>query len=143
MDRQPSKPTDVEILIQASQASRQLLSREIAGLKHRLDVPARVRESLTREPATWVLGSVVSGLFASLLFRRPKTVAQKSRSFSRKLLGLTLTAAQPIIKASLSGWLKELAINAINRTPPAPHSPLTPVQDSHQSNVRAPGSRSR
>lgn len=114
MDRKLSKPEEIQRLIQLAAASRSCLGKEVAALKYKLDVPARMRDSLKRHPTGWLLGSLASGLLASLffrrpLFRRPKTVVteeKKHRSFPIAILGLTLTAIRPFAKIWLTDQVK-------------------------------------
>jgi len=96
-------------LLNRSQAARERLSLDIADFKHRIDVPSRIRQSLTANPAGWIGGGLVAGLLASLSFRRPKPAPEKKKSgFS----GLALTAAgalaRPLLKAWLSGKLSSV-----------------------------------
>lgn len=101
-----------------SAAARACLEGEAAALRKRLDIPSRVRGSLAAHPATWMIGSLVSGLFASVLFRRrPRAAAPKRRGAMLGLLGLTLTAAKPLAKVWLANQFKDWM------TRPRPASP--------------------
>ena len=62
---QKSAPT--EALIRRAEAARRQLSAEYAAIRHRLDVPARVKDSLRNNPLGWVGGSLAAGLAASTL----------------------------------------------------------------------------
>ena len=69
MDRKLPKDQEIERLIRLGEAARTCLEHEAVLLKERLDVPARIRSSLKEHPAGWLLGSLASGLAASLLLR--------------------------------------------------------------------------
>ena len=138
MDRKPTENSEIQELIRRSQASRAQLTGSVAILRQRLDVPSRIRTSLKQNPSKWVLGSLVSGLVASLLFRRkPKKKSSKKRGFPLKMVALTLTAARPIAKTWLSGKLKQWVVQAARTN----NSPFT-IEPS-PTNVQAPGPRPR
>ena len=108
MDRKLSEKAEIEQLIRLSAAARTCLEDEAAALRKRLDFPSRVRGSLAAHPATWMLGSLASGLLASTLFRRrPRAAAPKNKGMMLGLLGLTLTAAKPLAKVWLANQLKD------------------------------------
>jgi hypothetical protein len=138
MDRKLSEESEIQRLIQLSAASRRFLETEATSLKNRLDVPSRVRESLKRNPSTWMAGSMVSGLAASLLFRRRPAAVKKTRGLPAILLGLTLTAARPMAKVWLANQLKQW-INGLAANSPSPSSANRPYPDSHISEI--PNSR--
>lgn len=109
MDRKLSTSEEIQRLTRLSEASRACLGREISTLKHRLDVPARLKDSLKSHPTGWLFGSLASGLAASLLFRRKRqapVAAKKHRSLPVALLGLTLTAIRPFAKVWLADQVK-------------------------------------
>jgi len=112
MDRKLPENPEIQRLIRLSEASRACLESEAVALKHRLDVPSRIRGSLHDHPSAWLFGSVASGLAASLMFRRRPAAPKKRRGISGALIGLTLTAARPLAKVWLSGQLKQLAVNS-------------------------------
>ena len=121
MDRKLPENPEIQRLIRLSEASRACLESEVVALKHRLDVPSRIRGSLNNHPSAWLFGSVASGLAASLIFRRRPAATKKRRGISGALIGLTLTAARPLAKVWLSGQLKQLASNSLaGNTQPTP-----------------------
>lgn len=95
-------------MIDLSARARGLLACEVVVLKHRLDLPARIRGSLKRNPASWLLGSLGAGLVASLFFfrRRRAVSSKKHRSFPLTLLGLALTALRPFAKVWAADQIK-------------------------------------
>ena len=107
MDRKLPKNQEIQRLIRLGAAARSCLGDEVVLLKQRLDVPARIRGSLKDHPAGWVLGSLASGLAASLLFRlKPRAVEKKHRGLALTLLGLALTAIRPMAKVWLTDQVK-------------------------------------
>ena len=107
MDRKLPKTSEIQRLIELSAASRSVLDREASALRHRLDVPSRIRGSLKQHPTGWLVGSLASGLAASLIFRRKPSIDKKRRGIPGVLLGLTLTAARPLAKVWLTNQLKD------------------------------------
>lgn len=121
MDRKLPENPEIQRLIQLSAAARSCLQGEATTLRHRLDIPSRVRSSLMDHPAGWILASLASGLAASFLLRRKPPTTTKRRAIPGILLGLTLTAARPLVKIWLADQLKHwLAGHAF----PAPASRL-------------------
>lgn len=118
MDRKFQQSQEIQRLIQAAQVARSYLEIEAISLKQRLDVPARIRGSLKSHPTGWLVGSTVSGLAASLLFRRRPVVTEKKRkSFPLALLGLTLTAVRPLAKVWLTDQVKGYLTGASAKRP--------------------------
>jgi hypothetical protein len=108
MDRKSAETSEVERLIRLSAAARTRLTHDAIALREKLDVPARIRHSLHDKPGMWLTGSIVSGLAASMIFRRKKSAsAEKSRGIIGTLLGLTLTTARPLLKIWLGDALRK------------------------------------
>ncbi len=127
MDRKLSKTREIERLTGIGDTARVRLGQEATLLKHRLDVPSRIRGSLKSHPTGWLLGSLAAGLAASLLFRRrPPPPEIKRRSLPITLLGLALTAIRPLAKV----WLTDHVKNYLSGQLTAP-SPLRYPTKSH------------
>lgn len=134
MDRKLPKDQEIERLIRLGEAARSCLEHEAVLLKQRLDVPARIRGSLKEHPAGWLLGSLASGLAASLLLRlKPRRPAEKKhRGLPLTLLGLTLTAIRPIakvwltdqVKSYLTGQTRAVAANSTQFSRPHSTKPI-------------------
>ena len=147
MDRKSSEKHEVERLIQLSAAARSRLTHDAIALRDKLDVPARIRHSLHDKPGFWLTGSIVSGLAASMLFRRKKSArSEKSRGVVGNLLGLTLTAARPLLKIWLGDALKKWLSQRISTSlvsNPATHRPSDSSQTlSNKPHVHPSGPRS-
>ena len=105
-----SKKQDIEQLIQISNRARNILGGEVVSLRQRLDVPARVRGSLKKHPMGWLGGSLVTGFFATSLFRRkpkPKPKETARKGLTGLLLTLAIAAIRPAVKIWLTGQLKQ------------------------------------
>lgn len=130
MDRKSTHP-DLERLIRQSESARSRLTIEANLLKHRLDFPERVRGSLKSHPTQWLIGSLASGLAASLLFRRKSAPAppkpEKSRSLPLSLLALTLTAVRPLAKVWLADQVKSYVGAKFTPTLPQRTTPGRPA----------------
>lgn len=123
MDRKLPENQEIERLIRLGEAARSRLGDEAVWLKQRLDVPARIRGSLKEHPASWLLGSLASGLAASVLFRlKPRAAEKNQRSLPLTLLGLTFSAIRPMAKVWLTDQVKNYLTSqsraaAVNATP--------------------------
>ena len=122
MDRNPPANSEIQRLIDLSAAARSCLTSEVRTLRQRLDVPARLRGSLFKHPASWMCGSLTTGLAASMLWRRkPATTAKPARGLPAKMFALAWTATRPLVKIWLGDQVKSwLAGQAF----PAPASRL-------------------
>jgi hypothetical protein len=115
---QKSAPT--EALIRRAEAARRQLSAEYAAIRHRLDVPARVKDSLRNHPLGWVGGSLAAGLAASTLLRhKPKEETSRPAKRRGGIAGFALTAATALAKPMLKAWLA----NRLQGIPPERFSP--------------------
>jgi len=106
MAQQPAKSPEIERLIRIGDASRARLSDEVALLRQRFDVPARLRASMRGHPGGWLGGSLAAGLGVSLLLRR-KPAAKKRKGWLGWGLSLGVAALRPAVKAWLANRLKQ------------------------------------
>jgi hypothetical protein len=106
MDRKLPENPEIQRLIQLSAAARCCLESQIIALKQRVDIPSRLRGSLAHHPASWMIGSLAAGLATSLAFHRKPSTENKRRGIPATLLGLTLTAARPLVKVWLADQVK-------------------------------------
>jgi hypothetical protein len=96
-------------LIERIAASRTALGDNLLDLRHRLDVPARVKDSLVSKPMVWFGGSLGVGLLASLAFRRPRGAPRPERPRRRGWMGVVLGGAMTLARPALQSWaLREL-----------------------------------
>jgi hypothetical protein len=66
---QPSDPLKLEI-----EESRERLARDVRGLRHEIDIPARIRRSFQQQTTVWVVAAVAVGAAMVFLPRLGKTV---------------------------------------------------------------------
>lgn len=99
----PSQDPTVESLIRRSQAARDRISLDLARLRYKADVPARVKDSLRSNPLGWLGGSLATGLLASFALHKGKPKPEKK--VRRGLTGLALTAAGALLKPMVKTWL--------------------------------------
>lgn len=96
------------LLIERIEASRASLGGNLLVLRRRLDVPARVKDSIASKPMAWFGGSLGVGLLASLLFKRPRATVRPERP-RRGWMGLMLGGAMTLARPALQSWaLREL-----------------------------------
>lgn len=93
-----------QILINRIAASRGAVGRDVAILRHRLDVPARMKESVMSKPLAWFGGSLGAGLVASFLFRGRKPKPQAEKVVRRSLWSLALGGAFTLARPALQAW---------------------------------------
>ncbi len=133
MDRKLQQAQEIERLIALGKSARSSLEREAISLKQRFDVPTRLRDSLKSHPTGWLVGSMASGLAASMLFsRRPPAREKKKSSLPLTLIGLSLTAVRPVAKIWLADQVKQYLtaqrVRPLTRpeppgSPPSPNNP--------------------
>ena len=126
MDRKSHTNPEILRLQERSEAARRTVGTQVAKLKHQLDVPARLRESLRGKPSAWILGSTAAGMAAGVLFprfRRPAPIVSLAgKSTTARLLGLAWSTTRPFLKAWLANqlriWLTQRASHPTS--PPQP-----------------------
>jgi hypothetical protein len=101
-------------LVKSSEASRLALSDAHAGLMHAIDLPSRLKASISGSPAKWLGGSLTAGLVASLLYRSRKknapsrlTTVKKERGSMPGLLLLAFSLSKPALKIYATKLLKD------------------------------------
>lgn len=120
MAKQNQGKSDLGELIQRSDAARASLSQSGTKLKQKLNLASRAKDSIKKEPAKAIGGSLLAGLLLKkILFRKKKTplkqfkqkqqVAQlkKNRGMLLGILTLLGTAAKPAVKMYATKLLKD------------------------------------
>jgi hypothetical protein len=118
-------------LVKRSEASRLVLSDAHAGLMHALDLPSRLKASMSGSPAKWLGGSLAAGLVASLLFRSRKNNAPSRLATVKKergsLLSLAFSLSKPVLKIYATKLLKDYLARRLmageQDRPSATHTP--------------------
>ena len=99
---------ELEALTARIAASRVAVAGELATLRHRLNVPARVKESVLSKPLAWLGGSLGAGFLASIVLKRRRrhrhSRAEKAEKSAKKawwtvLLGGAVTLARPALQS--------------------------------------------
>lgn len=129
MDSETINTRKIRELLRQAEAARSVIHTDVALLKHRLDVPARIRESLSQRPGTWLFGSLGAGLLASIALRgRAPRAERKAKGWKSVVFGLAMTAARPLLKTYLTGQLDRFTANMRgNQATPGPQ-PRGPYQ---------------
>lgn len=85
-----------------------------AGLKQKLQIKNQLKRLITRKPKALFAGSVLAGLTATLLLRRPRKSPKKPPLTPRQmLLAWLLSLLKPAAKAWLVSRAKKLAADQI------------------------------
>lgn len=105
-------------MIRVSEASRQLLTESHTHMRRALDIPARIRESLSEAPGKWLGASLAAGLAASFLFRRkkpPEKVKElkRQRGFLLGMLSLAFAMGKPLAKVYATRLLRDYLASRI------------------------------
>lgn len=100
-----TKKARLEELIARNDAARQSLGSQWQTLRNRVDIPARISNSIRSNRTLWFTGTATVGLLTSLFFRRKPVVVAKAPRASKGLLGLALTTAFAFAKPALKTWL--------------------------------------
>ncbi|MBN8459982.1 MAG: hypothetical protein J0M04_19315 [Verrucomicrobia bacterium] len=113
----PGHTPEIARLIEASDASRARLGREVAVLRQRLDAPAKVVRSVRAFPLRWVGGALATGVASVWLLRRKPapTARRKSKGPAGLLLSLAIAAAKPALKSWATKQAKRLLIEQLSR----------------------------
>ena len=79
---------------------------------HALDLPSRLKASMSGSPAKWLGGSLLAGLGASLLFRSrkknaPSRLAATVKKERGSLLSLVFSLSKPVLKIYATKLLKD------------------------------------
>lgn len=77
------------------------MESDLATLRRRWDVPARIKDSILSKPLAWLGGSIGAGFVTSLLFKRPRGREEKQR---RGLWSLALGGAFTLARPALQTW---------------------------------------
>jgi hypothetical protein len=87
-------------LIRRIETSRSGLGGHVVELKRSLDVPLRIKNSVSSRPLAWFGGSLGLGLVASRLLRRKPRKTRKTR-----MTAFMFTAILSLLKPALKGML--------------------------------------
>jgi hypothetical protein len=94
--------------------SRQAISQGREAIKGKLKIKKQLRQLITRKPKALFAGSIVTGLFATLLLKRPRKSAIPSKTSRQMLLGWLLALLKPAVKAWLVTRAKKIAAEQVS-----------------------------
>lgn len=104
MDPRSPQTDRLEELSRQLELSRSQLGHAAIRLRHRLDVPQRVRSSVRRNPGGWFAGSLAVGLVASLAGRRRRHRLAGPAPHRRWSLSGLLAAVVSLLWAMIRRW---------------------------------------
>lgn len=79
-----AEPTDKKKLAQELDAARNRMTGYVGALRHDLDIGARLKTGVTKNPVAWFAGAVVVGLILSRIPSKRRKVVVKGPSFRNK-----------------------------------------------------------
>ena len=96
-----------EALIARIAASRVALATDLAGIRRKLDVPTRVKDSILSKPLAWFGGSLGAGFLANTFLKRKRVPpAEKAK---RGLLSILLGGAFTLARPAIQNWAMQEA----------------------------------
>lgn len=108
--------------------SRELVVRDVGGLRYELNFPMKLRKAFQRHTVVWVGGALAVGLLVALLRARTKKVyvtpgGKKANNSGNALLesGLLLGALKlglNLLQPTVTSYLKGKLVGSRPRTPP-------------------------
>ncbi len=100
-------------LIAQLATNRQSISRGREVLKEKLQVKKQLRKFIIKKPKAIFAGSLVAGIAATILIRRPRKIKKSSKTTQQVLLGWGLALIKPALKAWLTSRVKKMAAERI------------------------------
>ncbi|MBU6328212.1 MAG: hypothetical protein KGQ89_11315 [Verrucomicrobia bacterium] len=97
--------SEIERLIERAHASRLILTGRVATLRHRADIPARLRESFHSSPSLWFGGSLLIGWLFTVLVRGRRTAARPPTRQRKGVLAFALGTVAALAKPTLKTLL--------------------------------------
>jgi hypothetical protein len=101
-------------LVRQGEAARSTLTDAHRGLMHAIDLPSRIKSSITSAPAKWLGGSLLAGLATSFIFRkREKKTSVRTLATGKEhgpmygLATLVFTLSKPALKIYATKLLKD------------------------------------
>ncbi len=93
--------------------TRRSITREREVLREKLRVKTQVRNFLVKKPKTLFAGSLIVGLLATLLLRRPRHPRRASKTTAQMLFSWILALLKPAAKAWFITRAKKIASTQI------------------------------
>ena len=121
MARKSQKAIDLAELVRKSEAARLKLGEAHRDLRQKLDVPARVKDSIKSQPQKWLGASLVAGFAGSFLIKMKKGKAKRKVSAGGKLkslfptpISVVLKLLKPAVKIYLAKVIRDYVENQIS-----------------------------
>jgi hypothetical protein len=115
MAKEPGDNDSADKLREEIAQSRQLVARNVRGVRGELDFPRKIRRSFQRQPAGWIVGAIAIGLVLTAVSTRKKKVyveARSGRKTKSKLLEAGFALGALRIAATL---LKPFIVSFVTR----------------------------
>ncbi|MGB6223392.1 hypothetical protein [Haloferula sp.] len=106
MARDPKERPEIAELIRRIEGSRGSVETQVAQLRRTLDIPSRIKHSVSHNPLAWFGSSMGVGLLASRVFRRRKKAKPKAKGIIGLLTAALLTMIKPAIRGLIVGELQ-------------------------------------
>jgi hypothetical protein len=128
MAETPGRNKSIDELTAEIVSSRERVGRELRGLRHELDFPAKFRRSFREQTVSWITAAAAVGALIALAPMRKKKIyvdAKSSRKSQKKLLetGFALAAlkvvaglARPVIVEFVKNRLTDFAGKSRRKT---------------------------
>jgi len=128
MAETPGRNKSIDELTAEIVSSRERVGRELRGLRHELDFPAKFRRSFREQTVSWITAAGAVGALIALAPMRKKKIyvdAKSSRKSQRKLIetGFALAAlkvvaslARPVIVEFVKNRLADFAGKSRGKT---------------------------
>jgi len=105
MAETPGRNKSVDELTAEIVSSRERVGRELCGLRHELDFPAKFRRSFREQTVSWITAATAVGALIALAPMRKKKIyvdAKSSRKSQKKLVETGFALAALKVAASLA-----------------------------------------
>src|SRR5256885_15512152 len=105
MAETPGRNKSIDELTAEIDSSRERVGRELRGLRHQLDFPAKFRRSFRQQTVSWITAAAAVGALIALAPMRKKKIyvdAKNSRKSKKKLVETGFALAVLKIAASLA-----------------------------------------
>ena len=128
MAETPGRNKSIDELTAEIVSSRERVGRELCGLRHELDFPAKFRRSFREQTVSWIAAAAAVGALIALAPMRKKKIyvdAKSSRKSQKKLVetGFALAAlkvaaslARPVIVEFIKNRLTDFAGKSRRKT---------------------------
>lgn len=93
---------------------------DVLSLKRQLDLPTRLKDSLSKKPTKWLLGSSAIGLASTLLLPRLRSCDPKPRISQNRTGGMVTRLVWKISRPLIKKWLTQKLTQLLTGPPRQP-----------------------